>query len=186
MPLFESTIAIESSDAFHMSRLLLLIDTFSGAEQNGSVQGVTKLAKLDFLLRYPGNLERALAARGVNRDLASVKDYEKHDVESTMVRFRYGPWDFRYRRFLNLLVSRALIDLHTSGRTTHISATIPGHKIATSLASAKEFEDLESRIRLLKTHFDIGGTALMKFIYATFPELTNLRYGMPIDEIKAQ
>lgn len=186
MPLFESTIALETSDAFHMSRLLVLIDAFSGSDQNGSVEGVTKLAKLDFLLRYPANLERALAARGVNRDLAGVKDYERQNVESAMVRFRYGPWDFRYRRFLNLLVSKGLIHLHVSGRTIHISATAAGHAIAATLASAEEFEQLRNRVRLLKTHFDFGGTTLMKFIYATFPELTNLRYGVPIDEIQAQ
>ena len=186
MPLFESTIAVEMNDAFHMSRLLLLIDVFSGAGQGGSVQGVTKLAKLDFLFRYPGNLERALTARGVNRDLAAVKDYEAQNVESTMIRFRYGPWDFRYRRSLNLLVSKGLISVRVSGRTIHISATANGHGIAARLASTDEFQELHRRIRLLKTHFDMRGTALMKFIYATFPELTNLRYGMPIDEVHAQ
>jgi len=183
MPLFETTIALETSDAFHMSRLLLLIDAFSGEDQTGSVQGVTKLAKLDFLLRYPGNLERALVARGVKAESAGVKEYERHDIESSMVRFRYGPWDFRYRRFLNLLVARGLIHLHVSGRTVHVSSTAQGHRIATVFSHAEEFDELIARIRLLKTHFDLGGTTLMKFIYKTFPELTNLRYGTPIDEI---
>jgi hypothetical protein len=183
MPLFESTVLLETSDAFHMSRLLLLIDAFSGQDQTGSVEGVTKLAKLDFLLRYPGNLERALVAKNVNKNLAAVKDFERHNVESTMVRFRYGPWDFRYRRFLNLLAARGLIHLHVSGRTVHVSSTSQGHSVAASFSHAEEFDELRSRIRLLKTHFDVGGTALMKFIYETFPELTNLRYGTPIDEI---
>ena len=186
MQLFESTIAVETSDAFHMGRLLLLIDVFSGADQDGSVQGVTKLAKLDFLLRYPGNLERALTAKGVNRDLAAVKDYERQNVESAMVRFRYGPWDFRYRRFLNLLVSKGLIDLWVSGRTLHIRATARGSQIAASLAGTEDFQEIHRRGRLLKTHFDIGGTALMKFIYAVFPELKTLRFGVPINEIQAQ
>jgi len=183
MPLFESTVALESSDAFHMSRLLLLIDTFSGHDHTGSVQGITKLAKLDFLLRYPANLERALLAKGINKDLAAVKDFERHNVESTMVRFRYGPWDFRYRRFLNLLVARGLIQLHVLGKTVHVGSTSKGHSVAISLAQAEEFGELLGRIRLLRTHFDLGGTTLMKFIYQTFPELTNLRYGAPINEI---
>ncbi len=181
MALFDATLAIEFSDAFHMSRLLILIDAFSGGDS--TAQGVTKLAKLDFLLRYPGNLERALAARGVNRELADVKDYEKHNVESAMVRFRYGPWDFRYRRFLNLLVACGLINLHVAGRTVHINSTAEGHRIAGQLASADEFHEIGLRTRLLKTHFDMAGTNLMRFIYATFPELTNLRYGTPIDEV---
>jgi hypothetical protein len=183
MPLFETAAAIESSDSFHMGRLLLLIDTFTGAELQGSVQGVTKLAKLDFFLRYPGNLERALSAKDLSPTLANVKRYERNNVESTMVWFKYGPWDFRYRRFLNLLVSRGLIHLHVSGRTVHISATARGHSVALELASSDDFTDLKSRTHLLKTHFDIGGTTLMKFIYATFPELSNLRYGASIGEI---
>lgn len=183
MPLFEATIAIETSDAFHTSRLIILIDAFSGQDQTGSVQGITKLAKLDFLLRYPSNLERALIAKGIKTDKAEVKEYERHNVESSMIRFRYGPWDFRYRRFLNLLAARGLIHLHVSGRTVHVSSTAQGHHVADELARAEEFSELIARVRLLKTHFDMGGTNLMKFIYQTFPELTNLRYGTQIDEI---
>lgn len=183
MPLFEATVALETSDAFHMSRLLLLVDAFSGHDQMGSVQGITKLAKLDFLLRYPANLERALVARNLKTEQAAVKEYERHNVESTMVRFRYGPWDFRYRRLLNLLVAKGLIHLHVSGRTVHVSATAQGHQVASEFSKAEEFADLSARVKLLKTHFDIGGTTLMKFIYQTFPELSNLRYGTQIDEI---
>jgi hypothetical protein len=183
MSLFESSLAVEMSDSFHMSRLLVLIDAFTGEELTGSVQGITKLAKLDFLLRYPANLERALTARGVNRHLAAVRDFEKNNVESAMVRFRYGPWDFRYRRFLNLLVARGLVHLHVAGRTVHISATQRGHSIAEELGRSDDFSDLKMRTRLLKTHFDLGGTNLMRFIYATFPELANLRYGASINEV---
>src|SRR6266480_7920176 len=43
-------------------RLLILIDAFTSSSK--SLEGRTKLAKLDFLLRYPAHLERALAVRG--------------------------------------------------------------------------------------------------------------------------
>lgn len=183
MALFEYSVAVETSDLFHMSRLLVLIDVFTGDKFAGSVQGITKLAKLDFLLRYPSNLERALEAKGVNRGLAVVKEYERNNVESAMVRFRYGPWDFRYRRFLNLLVARGLVHLYVSGRTVHISSTESGHTIAQKLVRSDDFADLTARCRLLKTHLDIGGTTLMRFIYEHFPELANLRYGAQINEV---
>ncbi len=183
MALFEASLTIESSDLFHTSRLLVLIDAFAGGNLEGSVQGITKLAKLDFLLRYPSNLERALAARKVNPKLAAVKDYEKYNVESAMVRFRYGPWDFRYRRFLNLLVARRLVHVQVAGRTIHISVTQRGHAAAQELGRSDDFADLVGRSRLLKTHFDIGGTTLMRFIYKTFPEIANLKYGAPINEV---
>ena len=47
----------ERRDAnYHQARILLLIDAFAG--RTGSMDGLTKLAKLDFLLRYPAFLER--------------------------------------------------------------------------------------------------------------------------------
>ena len=46
-------------------RLLLLIDAFTGATR--SLEGRTKLAKLDFLLRYPNYLRRALAISSADR-----------------------------------------------------------------------------------------------------------------------
>ena len=108
MSLFSVTTAVEDNDLFHMSRLLLLINAFASASREGSIEGLTKLAKLDFLLRYPSNLERALTARGAKPEEARVMDYERSNVEARMIRYRYGPWDFRYRRFINLLVAKGL------------------------------------------------------------------------------
>jgi hypothetical protein len=183
MPLFEATVVVEQNDSFHMSRLLLLIDTFAGSNRLGTVEGITKLAKLDFLLRYPSNLERAMAARGVNPRLANVKSFEKRNIESKMVRFKYGPWDFRYRRLLNLLVAKGLVHIAVSGRTVHIGITQLGHTTAVRLSEDENFNDLKIRSRLLKTHFEMSGTHLMRFIYRTFPELFTLKYGEVIGEI---
>lgn len=43
-----------------------------------------------------------------------------------MVRYRYGPWDHRYRRFLNVLVARGLMKVRTDGRTVQIDLTAMG------------------------------------------------------------
>lgn len=53
-----------------------------------------KLAKLDFLLRYPRHLASVLASRGNGTD-ASRADLisQESPLESRMVRYRYGPWD---------------------------------------------------------------------------------------------
>lgn len=80
MSLFSVTAAIEGNDMFHMSRLLLLINAFAGASREGSIEGLTKLAKLDFLLRYPANLERALIARDARPAEAQVMDFERTNV----------------------------------------------------------------------------------------------------------
>ena len=53
MNLYELLSQIEDSDELHEARLLILLNAFSGKDGQGSVDGLTQLAKLDFLLRYP-------------------------------------------------------------------------------------------------------------------------------------
>ena len=49
-------------------RLLLLIDMFTTPTR--SLEGRTKLAKLDFLVRYPGYFRRAIALRAPELEVA--------------------------------------------------------------------------------------------------------------------
>jgi hypothetical protein len=180
--LFETLTELEGDDNLHLGRLLVLLSAFVGKEGTGSVDGLTKLAKLDFLLRYPANLERALDVRGGRGRDAKVEDYERKSIESSMVRYRFGPWDFRYRRFLNTLVARGLVNVSTEGRTIKISLTDAGRDAAGELVRAPEFTAMANRARLLKRHCDLSATNLMKFIYEIFPELGSLRAGTPIPQ----
>ena len=45
------------------------------------------------------------------------------------------------------------------------------------LSANKEVSD---RTRVIKRHFNIGGTSLKDFIYETFPEIVSLRLGEEI------
>ena len=183
MSLFSITAEIEGNDMFHMSRLLLLINAFAGATREGSIEGLTKLAKLDFLLRYPANLERALIARDARPGEAQVMDFERTNVEARMVRYKYGPWDFRYRRFINLLVAKGLVHVFVHGRTVHLGITQSGRDIAEELERDGNFYSLHQRCVLLKRHVDLSATNLMNFIYKTFPEISNLAYGEAINDL---
>jgi hypothetical protein len=100
MNLFECMQMLEEDTNFHMARLLILLKACGGRNGEQTVAGLTKLAKLDFLLRYPTYLERALSAKGKKTVKAQVTDSDRSSIESAMVRFKYGPWDFRYRRLL--------------------------------------------------------------------------------------
>ena len=72
---------------YHLARLLLLIDAFSGADHQ--LDGLTKLAKLDFLLRYPIFLERLLERRGLHwPEGAAPTLAERQAVESRMIRYK--------------------------------------------------------------------------------------------------
>lgn len=100
MDLVAMIAALDAEPSLHAARLLVLISAFSGTGQGDAVEGLTKLAKLDFLLRYPVMLERALAAKGRSTRDVQLEDHERLSVESQMVRYRFGPWDHRYREFL--------------------------------------------------------------------------------------
>lgn len=188
MTLFQILTDLEENEELHLARLLVLLGTFAGKNMTGTVEGLTKLAKLDFLLRYPVFLERALEARkatnpsgGIKpQEEAAVQEHERHSVESAMVRFKYGPWDFRYRRFLNLLIGLGLVTVEPQGRTFHIGLTEAGVQKANELAAKEENNDLVGRSKVIKRHFDIGGTTLKDFVYATFPEIVSLKLGEEI------
>ncbi len=177
MNLFHTLASLESNDEIHMGRLLILLGSFCGPDGTGKIEGLTKLAKLDFLLRYPVYLESALRAKNLSVRDVQVAEQERLSIESTMVRFRYGPWDFRYRRFINLLAAKGLVSINSRGNTVDLGLTQTGLQIAHELASQEAYADAAQRAPILKRHFDQRGTHLMRFIYSTFPEISTLRFG---------
>ncbi|MGQ3053667.1 MAG: hypothetical protein ACT6S0_17950 [Roseateles sp.] len=182
LELVQALATTELDDNLHMARLLMLMGAHSGRDGKAkAVDGVTKLAKLDFLLRYPNCLERALKAKDKPTEPARIQEFEKTTIESKMVRFRYGPWDHRYRRWIALLSSKGLLRAWVDGRTVKIQLTDAGELAASRLAEDRELQDLAARAKLIdKTFGNYSGTALKDFVYATFPEISNMRWGDPI------
>lgn len=171
---------LEKDEHIHLGRLLILLHVFNGENKAGEIEGLTKLAKLDFLLRYPVYLERAMLVNGKELKKAAPKDYERKSVEAKMVRFKYGPWDFRYRRFINTLIGKRLVYIRTEGRSYHLGITDQGIKVAEALEKDANFSDLVDRAKTIRTHFNLSGTWLMRFIYKNFPEIGSLQYGTEI------
>ena len=160
------------------ARLLLLIDVFTGPTSN--LEGRTKLAKLDFLLRYPGFLRRAIAIRAPDAELPAA-DPSTDNIEQRMVRYRYGPWDPAYYALLGSLIGRRLIVpvSHRSG--VAYRSTEEGHALACDLAVTVPWRDVAERSRLLKRHFgSVSGTFLMNFIYEHFPEVASASWRQPL------
>jgi hypothetical protein len=180
MNLFYTLLHLEEDDNIHLGRLLILLATFAEKDGTGTIGGLTKLAKLDFLLRYPVYLERALQAKNASAKDMNIAEYERKSVESSMVRYRYGPWDFRYRRFINLLVAKGLAKVEIKGKTIDAGLTPKGVNTAKTLAQDERFHDIVGRAKILKRYFNLSGTNLMKFIYKTFPEIVTLRLGEEI------
>jgi hypothetical protein len=175
MDLIRALAELEQTPELHLGRLLVLLREFAGEDGTDRVEGLTKLAKLDFLLRYPAMLERALFAKGRSIAAVQVQEFERASVESKMVRYRFGPWDHRYRLLLNSLVARRLATVAIDGRTIAIGLTPAGVALAGQMASSVAFADVTRRAKTLHTHCDMTATNLMKFIYDTFPELSSMR-----------
>jgi hypothetical protein len=173
--------ATERSDDFHIARLLLLLEAGSGSSGTKAIDGFTKLAKLDFLLRYPNCLERALIAEGKPVDKAKIQDFERTTIESKMIRFRYGPWDHRYRRWISIMVARGLVHVGLDKKTVKISLSDEGHQVAGAVAETDAFQLTAERAAIINTRFGSkSGSALQDFVYDTFPELENMKWGEEI------
>jgi hypothetical protein len=181
MELVESLAMLEDSDALHEGRLLVLLAAFSGRDGSGEIGGLTKLAKLDFLLRYPVLLERALRARGKSTSAVQVEEHERDNVESKMVRYRFGPWDPRHRRFVNLLAAKQLVRVYVDGRTVRVGLTPRGRELGSRLADTPEFRDVARRAAALHASLDLNARKLMQFVYRTFPEVVSLRMNEAIE-----
>jgi hypothetical protein len=179
---------LERFDPLHEARLLILLFVAAGKGKNPEpVDGIIKLAKMDFLLRYPNVLERALndissTKPTAKKAAAQISESEKDTIEGRMIRFRFGPWDNRYRRWLSILAAKELLSVAKVGRTVQIQLSEKGRGLAAELAKRDEFADLAKRADLVR--FAVGnmpGTKLMKFVYRIAPEIVDMKWG---DSIK--
>jgi hypothetical protein len=176
----ESAVAAERSDQLHEARMLLLLRQ-QADKGDGTINGITKLAKMDFLLRYPVYFERLLKHKLKRPPQVVMQPYERDTVESRMIRFRYGPWDRRYRRWIGLLLSKGLAITYVSGRTVHVQLTPKGREVANRIAQVSDFSDLEARsAQVSKAVGSMSGTGLKDLIYEVIPELTGMNWGEEI------
>jgi len=153
---------------FHAARLLLLLSVCGMAGRR--IDGLTKMAKLDFFARYPDFFEAARAAISPTVT-ANASDRTERDeaVESAMVRHHYGPWDKRYYHVLAQLEAKGLITVTKEINFYRIALTDLGRECAKTLASRPSFAPLVERMREVKKTFGAkNGTFLKNLIYDLF------------------
>jgi len=152
---------------FHAARLLLLLNVCG---ISGHIDGLTKMAKLDFFVRYPDFFEVARAAVGP-LEVANAPDLPRSDeaIESAMVRHHYGPWDKRYYHVLAHLEAKQLIAVTKEGRSYRIVLTELGRERARTIAARPSFAPLVERMREVKRAFGSkSGNFLKDLIYRLF------------------
>lgn len=180
--------AVENSDEFNEARLLILLKAAAGKEEAPKpLEGIMKLAKMDFLLRYPNMLVRALNVIGESKKsaraaAAAIPEEDRDTIEARMIRFRFGPWDTRYRRWLSILVAKQLAIVYREGRTVKIQLTKQGVALAEKFAEAEVFKPLVERAKVVNsTVGNMPSTKITAFIYKIAPELVNMKWGRAIE-----
>jgi hypothetical protein len=156
---------------FHAARLLLLLHICG---TSGHIDGLTKMAKLDFFARYPDFFE---AARGQ----ISVASTKAATVESAMLRHHYGPWDKRYYHVLAHLEAKRLITVAKYKKTFRIALTDLGVDRAKRLGGLASFTMLVARMKEIKKAFGArSGSSLKDMIYEMFDREVGQR---PLGEV---
>jgi hypothetical protein len=111
----------------------------------------------------------------------SFNKYETKSIESKMIRFRYGPWDSRYRKWIGVLMAKDLAISFILGNTVCIEITEKGKEISDMLSSLEEYSVMSDRCTaIVKTFGTYSATKLMDFVYDTFPELSSMKWGEKI------
>lgn len=174
------TMEITNGSNLHSARILILLYSLTNNRKN-TVKGIMKLAKLDFLLRYPTVLEKAISLTS-NEKIVKIYDHERNAVESSMIRYKYGPWDHRFREYLAILESKGLIISFTVKNVTNYKVTDLGIYLTNELLQFKIFRDYLDRSIIIKECFgSLNGTKLKEMMYDLLPKLSDMKYG---DEIR--
>ncbi|MFF9077222.1 hypothetical protein ACF1BP_37185 [Streptomyces sp. NPDC014735] len=163
-----------SADA--QARLLILIDAFSETAASKGIEGRMKLAKLDFLLRYPEHFNHLMAERRPDADPGD-DPWLTGAIEQSMIRYRYGPWDPAYYALLGALTGKGLIEPKHENAVATYRTTPAGRRIAQDLAESESWRPVRDRARLLRRHFNLTGTTLKDMIYRAFPDIVEADWG---------
>lgn len=168
--------------AYHQGRVLLLIRAVAEEPRNsGRLDGLTKLAKLDFLVRYP-----ALAP--VVLDELHESDPDLHlgaadlsdptAVADPMIRYKYGPWDDRYYPIVGALISRGLLR-YARGRKGSVALvpTASGRSLADDLSAEPSWRGINDQCRAVaRASAGLTGNALKSRIYERLADLMDRRH----------
>ena len=162
------TLVADDMIEFHASRLLLLVMLCGVRTRDGGthrIEGLTKLAKLDFFVRYPIFFQRAATYLK-----ARIKE-QNAPPESKMIRFHYGPWDKRYYQVLPYLEARGLLEVTKAGNAYNFSLTTKGEEISKILSQDASFGSIAERMKEVKRVLGgKTGTYLKDLVYQLFEE----------------
>jgi hypothetical protein len=175
--------SLDDNIPFHATRLLLLIRLAGRPKSKPRIEGRTKLAKLDFFVRYAQFLERATRIFSADEQLKEIQSVLKEGptVEAHMIRYRYGPWDRRYYLVLAYLSGKGLIDIQTNEGVDQYLLTDLGNSLTSTLLELPDFESIVKRCQIVGDLFGgKSGSWIKDFVYRHFPEVVRTHYNQLI------
>ncbi len=179
----------EDSIEFHASRLLFLLKFCSIDKLDDNTVGIkgrTKLAKLDFFLRYPLYLEQALQQSEFSPEgfIIRLEEREKRSIETTMIRYKYGPWDHRYYDVFAYLIAKNIMRVEIQEGVDYFCITELGAKAVGLLLKQGGYREILNRCQIIKrTLAQYSGGWLKKFIYRSFPRIVGQPVGTIIEGV---
>lgn len=162
--------------AYHQARVLLLVAAVAAEpKHNRKLDGLTKLAKLDFFVRYPALATEVLDdLEGDDRMHLHAEDLSSPTtVQDPMVRYKYGPWDDRYYPVIGALVARGLLRYGTGRRgSVSLLPTPDGEKLASEIAADEAWHEVADRCAAVaEASRGMTGNALKNLIYERLADL---------------
>ena len=156
--------------------LLLICDVSSLPGATGSVDSLTKLAKLDFIARYPDTADTISAALDGTHLLESPTVEAK--LERPMIRHRFGPWDDTYYPVVGALVGRGLIRYRRGPRNSVVMQPTPaGKKLAEKVSASDNWGVVAAMYSEVARRFgNRSGNQLKDAIYAALPNAMDVAH----------
>ena len=147
---------------FHAARIILLVYYCGVGKRIG---GLTKIAKLDFFVRYP-QFFFDLCKR-----LGKIVEVNTSTTDSTMIRYHYGPWDKRYYHVLPYLEAKNLLKISRIKNQFQFQLTEHGVLAAKELSEVKEYAPIIDHMKAVKRELgNKTGSSLKRMIYEMFED----------------
>lgn len=163
-------------------RVLLLVNAFSGTvDKPRLLEGRLKLAKLDFLVRYPRYLARVLSKRNAPAKVVESITPDATPLQDKMIRYRYGPWDPSYYAVLGSLIGRGLVEPIPFRHGIGYRVTDRGRELVGAILEDETWESVNHRAALTRRHLDLAGSTLKDLLYEAIPEMTNANWHETVD-----
>ncbi len=157
---------------YHEIRVLLLIvSVFELRPGPGHVDGLTQLAKLDFLVRHPRFAALILKETLQEDPRMHLNAPDSRAVDSPGIRHRYGPWDERYYTVVGALVGRGLVRPGVGGRSRFTLAPTPtGSRLARVAAASPPWRPVADRCAAIaRAASGLSGRRLTQLILTRLP-----------------